>query len=295
MTDLKRARAREEGAAIQRVVLVLGGGGIKGLAHIGAWRAIVEGGIEVSEIVGTSIGALVGACLAAGEGWEELASKALSLEKKDIVSMNGRSLLINGIRQASVFRDEAFRAYIDRVVPERWFSRLALPLSMNAVDLDTGRMEWFGWDGRRDVPIPDAVYASSALPLFFPPAEIDGVHYVDGGVGDSLPITRAAERGADLVIAVDVSAGERKDALDTLSKGMVAIHHRVYDIMAHAQRQARLAAWDGPALVHVRPRLDGFSTFDFDRTEYFIEEGYRATRRALAQRRRREKRAAAGR
>lgn len=273
-----------EGGAPERVVLVLGGGGIKGLAHIGAWRAIVEAGIAVSEIVGTSIGALVGACLAAGEGWEELAPRAVALQKKDIVSMNGRSLLINGIRQVSVFHDEAFREYIERTVPERWFSRLSIPLSMNAVDLDTGRMEWFGWGGRRDVPIPDAIYASSALPLFFPPAEIDGVHYVDGGVGDSLPISRAAERGADLVIAVDVSAGEEKDALDTLSKGMVAVHHRVYDIMANAERQARLAAWRGPELVHVRPRLDGYSTFDFEQTEYFLEEGYRAARTALARR-----------
>jgi NTE family protein len=105
---------------------------------------------------------------------------------------------------------------------------------------------------------------------------------VDGGVRASLPLERAAERGAELIIAIDVSAGETKDSKDVISKGMVAIHHRVYDIMANAQRQGQLAAWAGPPIVYIRPRLDGFSTFDFDVTQYFLEEGYRATRRALA-------------
>lgn len=268
---------------MKRVILVLGGGGMKGLAHIGAWKAVRECGLEVAEVVGTSIGALVGACVAAGEDWEQLAPRALALTKKDIVSLDGRSLLINGIRRESVFRDDAYREYIRRNLPVERFDDLLLPLSVNAVDLETGCTEWFGVDGRTDVPLADAIYASSALPMFFPPAMIGGRCYVDGGVRDSLPIGRAAERGADLVIAIDVSAGETKEPKDILSKGMIAIHHRVFDIMAHAQRQAQLAAWDGPGLVRVRPRLEGYSTFDFDKTQYFLEEGYRATRKAIAQ------------
>src|SRR5690606_41105794 len=87
-------------------------------------------------------------------------------------------------------------------------------------------------------------------------------YYVDGGVGDALAIDRAAGRDVDLVIAIDVSSGPVKDSLDTVSNGLVAIHHRVFDIMSHARRRERLAAWSGPPLVHVRPRLDGYSTFD---------------------------------
>ncbi|MBX6366288.1 MAG: hypothetical protein IRZ00_20785, partial [Gemmatimonadetes bacterium] len=86
---------------------------------------------------------------------------------------------------------------------------------------------------------------------------------------------------ADLVVAVDVSAGEVRDSLDTLSKGMIAVQHRAFDIMAYAQRQAQLASWTGPRLVRIRPELDGYSTFDFTQTKYFLEEGYRAARRAL--------------
>lgn len=268
---------------MKRVIVVFGGGGMKGLAHVGAWKAIRECGVPVSEIVGTSIGALVGAAIAAGEEWEELAPRALALTKRDIVDLDGRALLVNGIRRRSVFHDAAYRDYIERSLPVERFEDLVMPLSINAVDLETGRTEWFGVDGRTDVPLADAVYASSALPVFFPPMVIGGRSYVDGGVRGSLPLDRARDRGAELIIAVDVSAGETKDSKDVISKGMVAIHHRVYDIMAHAQRQALLATWEGPPVIHVRPRLDGFSTFDFDKTQYFLEEGYRATRRALSQ------------
>jgi NTE family protein len=267
----------------ERVVLVLGAGGVKGMAHVGAWKAVEEAGLQVAGIVGTSIGALVGACLAGGCGWPVLAPKAMALKKKDIVSMNGRSLLLNGIRQRSIFHGERFQGYIRSMLPAERFDELALPLSINAVDLETGGVEWFGAGGRTDVPLADAVYASCALPLFYPPAEIAGRFYVDGGVRDALPIERAVSLGAEMVIAVDVAAGEVKDSLDTVAKGMVAIHHRVYDIMSYAHRTARLERWNGTPLLYVRPRLDGVSTFDFTQTRFFLEEGYRATRRALSE------------
>lgn len=142
-------------------------------------------------------------------------------------------------------------------------------------------MEWFGAGGRTDVPLSRAVYASCALPVFYPPADLGGKLYVDGGVGDTLAVTRAAERGADLIIAADVGAGPVKDSQDTVSKGMVAIHHRVFDILAYAHKRDVLDNWQGPELIYIRPPLDGVSTFDFTRTEYFLEEGYRAALTAL--------------
>jgi NTE family protein len=152
---------------------------------------------------------------------------------------------------------------------------------MNAVDLETGNMVWFGAAGRTDVPLVDAVYATCALPLFYPPAVIDDEYYVDGGVRDSLPIALAAERGATLIIAVDVGAGAVRDSGDTVAKGMVAIHHRVTEIMGYARKQLQMENWSGPPVIYVRPRFDEFSTFDFAQTGHFLEEGYRATRAAL--------------
>jgi hypothetical protein len=72
-----------------------------------------------------------------------------------------------------------------------------------------------------------------------------------------------------------------KDSKDTVAKVLVAIHHRVTDIMSYARKRALLDEWSGPPLLYVRPRLDGYSTFDFERTGYFLEEGYRAMREAL--------------
>ncbi len=269
-------------ALTQRVVLVLGGGGVKGIAHAGAWRAVREAGIPVTEVVGTSIGALVAASIAGGATPEDLVRHARALRKQDIVDINRWALLPNGIRQPAMFKGEALRAYIARVLPVREWSELVLPVSINAVDLESGRTVWFGAGGRTDVHLAEAVYASSALPVFYPPAQVNRMHLVDGGVMDTVPITRAADRGADLIIAVNASAGRTKDAADTVEKGMIAIHHRVMDIMAHARREVVEDSWLGPRVVHVHPKLQGYSTFDFDAVEYFLEEGYRATRAALS-------------
>ncbi len=266
---------------MERVFAVFGGGGVKGMAHAGAWRAIQEAGLPVRELIGTSIGGLVAACLAGGHGWPKLHALAAGLRKQDIVTLNRWALLLNGIRQPSVFQGETLRTYIESVVPVRDFAELTIPVSMNATDLESGRMIWFGAAGRMDVPLVDAIYATCALPLFYPPALIDGAYLVDGGVRDTLPVQLAADRGATLIIAIDVGAGEVRDSGDTVANGLVAIHHRVTEIMGLARKREKLQNWSGPPLIYVRPRLDEYSTFDFGRTEFFLEEGYRATRQAL--------------
>jgi NTE family protein len=266
-----------------RTILVLGGGGVKGVTHVGAWKALREAGVEVAEIVGTSIGALVGASIAGGATVDLLEQRARELTKRDIVDVNRWALLPNGVRQPAIFRGLALRGYIERVLPKREWWELEIPLSINAVDLESGCTVWFGASGRTDVPLAEAVYASSALPVFYPPARVGRMHLVDGGVMDAVPITRAADRRADRIIAVTASAGRVKDAQDTVEKGMIAIHHRVLDIMSYARRALVEETWDGVPVLHVRPRLDGYSTFDFDAVGYFLEEGYRATRAALEQ------------
>ena len=86
------------------VWLVLGGGGLKGMTHVGAYRALEEAGVRPAGIVGTSIGALVGASIASGMGAAEMTEIALSLERKDIARLNRGAIWINGIRELSVFR-----------------------------------------------------------------------------------------------------------------------------------------------------------------------------------------------
>ena len=211
-----------------------------------------------------------------------LEEQARALTKTDIVDVNRWAILPNGIRQQAVFRGLALRSYIDEVLPVKEWSELAIPLGVNAVDLESGETVWFGAGGRTDVPLVDAVHASTALPVFYPPVRVNGMHLVDGGIMDALPITRAADRRATRIIAVHASAGKKKDAGDTVEKGLVAIHHRVVDIMSWARRSVVEDAWFGPPVTWVRPNVEDYSTFDFDAVDYFLEEGYRATKEALA-------------
>lgn len=273
---------RPEGGSLgARPWLVLGGGGLKGLAHVGAWRALDEAGLKPAGIVGTSIGALVGALMASGEVRERVEAEAAKLRREDIVRVNRRVAWINGVRQASVFRGDVLRAYYEGVLPAGGWEALRTPLQVNAVDLETGRTEWFGPGGRMDVSLLDATYASSALPVFYPPVTLGERAFVDGGTQEPLALGRAVAMGATGIVGVDVGAGEREDVDAILAQGLLGVHARVFSMMTFRRRRELLEGWDGPPLLYVRPRLEGYGTFDFAGIDYFVEEGYRATREAL--------------
>jgi len=231
--------------------------------------------------VGTSIGALVGALISAGVGWRDLAELARAVRKEDIVRVNRRAVWINGIRQTSVFRGDTLREYLDDVLPSTGWAGLSLPLQINAVDLASGATEWFGAGARQDVSLVDAVYASSALPVFYPPARLDGGVFVDGGAEWPLALDRAGALGAGRIIAVDVGAGERADPEKILSQGMLAVHQRIFAMMTWRARRDVVSAWTGVPLLFVRPPLGRYDTFDFDNVEYFLDAGYTEMREAL--------------
>lgn len=267
-----------------RTVLVLGGGGMKGVAHAGAWKALQEAGVRVDAVVGTSIGSLVGACLAGGWGWRELGEMSLALTKDDIVAVNRRAILFGGMREESVFRGDHFRAYLDRNLPLKSFAEAALPLRLNAVSLVSGETVWFGSGAREDVPVLDAVYASCAIPIYFPPGRIGDDVLVDGGILDMLPVAEATAWGAERIIVVDVGSDLLPPDPGFFDRGIVAIHDRVLGINLSEQRRRFLEEErQGPPLLYVRPRIGHLHSFDFGRTQFFLEEGYRATRRMLEQ------------
>ncbi|NJD19000.1 MAG: patatin-like phospholipase family protein [Gemmatimonadetes bacterium] len=269
------------GSLGERVWLVLGGGALKGLAHIGVWRALGEAGLEVAGIVGTSIGALVGAMAASGTHWRDMRALARSLRRSDVALVNRRAVLVNGIRQTSIFRGDALRAHYRAILPEAGWQAMKVPLLVNAVDLATGRTEWFGIGARTDVSLVDAVCASSALPVLYPPVEIGGRFFVDGGTQQPLGLPRAAAEGATGIIGVDVGAGEEGNVELVLRQGMPAMHQRIYSIMTYRLRRELVEGWAGPPLLYVRPQLDGFGGFDLQHVERFVEEGYRAMSLAL--------------
>jgi NTE family protein len=240
-----------------------------------------EAGVRVSGIVGTSIGALVGAMAASGASWKDMRALARALRRTDIARVNRRAVLFNGIRQTSVFRGDALREYYRGILPEAGWESLRLPLLVNAVDLATGATVWFGFGARTDVPLLDALCASSALPVLYPPVELGGRLFVDGGTQEPMGLRRAAAEGATGILGLDVGAGEEGDVESVLRQGMAAMHQRIFSIMTHRLRRELVDSWSGPPLFYVRPRLDGYGGFDFQHVEYFVEEGYRAMSLAL--------------
>ena len=262
--------------------VVMGGGAAKGLAHVGAWKAIQEAGISVAGIIGTSTGAMMGAAVAAGQTVEEMEERSERLRRRDIMRVNRRAVWVNGIRSQSVFRGDILRQFIVDLLPTDDWRELTIPLMVNAVDLASGEMVWFGHGGDQDVGLVDSVHASAALPVLFPPVEMGERMLVDGGVLDMLPIERASEMGATRIIAIDVGAGPQVDARVVVDGGLIAVHQRVFSLMAGHKKRESVQSWTGVPLTHVSPVFADTDGFDFKKRRFFIEEGYRATSEALA-------------
>ena len=262
--------------------VVMGGGAAKGLAHVGAWKAIQEAGIRVAGIIGTSTGAMIGAAFSGGRSVEEMEQYSRQLRGRDIMRIRWRALWVNGIRSPSVFRGETLRRFIQDLLPTEDWGDLTIPLAVNAVDLTSGEMVWFGHGGDQNVALVDCVRASAALPVLFPPVEAGGRMLVDGGVMDMLPLEKAAEMGATRIIAIDVGAPSQMDARVVVDAGLIAVQQRIFSIMSGQKRREAVQSWSGVPLTYVRPEFEASDGFDFGNRELFVEEGYRATRAALA-------------
>lgn len=260
----------------ERPWLVLGGGGLKGLAHVGVWRRLHEAGARPAGVAGCSIGAVVGACIALGFDAAEMERRARLLRRADILRLNRRAVWINGIRASSVFRGRTLRRYVGDLVGGRSWDDLRMPLQVNAVDLATGSTAWFGPGGRTDVALADALYASAALPVLFPPFEAGGAFFADGGLDQVLPAERARALGATGLLLATVGGGNgAADPKALVRSGMVALHQRALGVtIDHRRRQLvqRAMAGPGPAVL-VAPNLAEYGAFDFAAIPRFVEAG----------------------
>jgi len=266
------------------VVAVLSGGGAKAIAHVGAWKAIREAGGELTHIVATSMGAVIGAALAAGASADEVAMAARSLSRKDVAPLDAASLL-KGVFASHILKADGLRRTVARFVPAQSFAQLKIPLTVTATDLDSGELVLFGALGQ-DVPLHDALYASCALPLYYPPARLDGRRLADGGLRAVLPLAPAQRIPADLVVAVHVGPGfdevlppDRRTAIPAL----IRAHGEAERIMMAAQAERAIVEWprDAAKLVVVRPVAEREATFAVGEMDRYLEAGYREAKRAL--------------
>jgi len=278
---------------------VLSGGGARALAHAGAFRALEQANLVPSHIVATSMGAVVGAALGAGIPFDQVRRRAMGIRRKDVAPFDPVALLM-GLFARSLFPASALRNAIARMVPTTRFEYLRIPLTVTATDLDTGELLLLGGkkQGEEEIELADALYASCALPLYFPPLEAAGRRLGDGGLRAVLPLgpARELEQDADLFVAVNVGPGfdERGPATNGDQPApdapapariprVVRTHGEAVRIMMAEQAERTLADWPqhGPKLIYVRAVAEREATFAVDRVQEYVEMGYQATKRAL--------------
>lgn len=266
-----------------RVVCVLSGGGAKAAAHVGALKALEERGLTVSHFVGTSIGAVIAACYASGLTYRQMLVKVTGLTS-GAVARPSAGLLLGPLAQ-SILSDAPLRRTIGDLVPVRRFADLVIPLTVTAVDTRNGDLVVFGDGGRARVPLLDALYASCALPVYYPPASIGDRQYVDGGLRSVLALDLAFRFDPDLVVAVNVGPSRYAEPSEEgiPIPPMLRAHDRAMRILMGSQTEREVARWrDGPVpVILVEPYRHHAATFDVSGAVRYVEEGYRAAVRAM--------------
>lgn len=186
-----------------RTAFVLGGGGNLGAIQVGMLRALTDRGIVPDALYGCSVGAINAAALAPDPtptGVEHLARLWSDLDSQVVCPpgrLSGLWLLTRKYR--SLQSNEALRHLLESSLPYRRFEEVPISLSVVATSLRSGRAHWFSTG-----QVIPAVLASAALPAVFPPVEIDGESFIDGGVVDNVPISQAVASGAQRVYVLHV-------------------------------------------------------------------------------------------
>lgn len=180
-----------------KIALVLGGGAARGFAHVGVIRALEQEKIPIDMVVGTSVGGLIGAIYAADANSFDLEWTAFQLEKDDLFDF-GVMTAVTGMGFA---KGDKLEAWVKSHIKTTNIENMKIPFAAVATDLNWGHKVVLDKGS-----VARAIRASAAIPGVFQPVQHQGKILVDGGVTDNIPISVAKAKGADLVIAVDISA-----------------------------------------------------------------------------------------
>lgn len=263
----------------QRVAFVLGGGGHNGAAEVGMLRALLERDIKPELIVGTSIGAINGAAIAADPALETVERLSGLWQGLRVETIFGGSIFAGA---ANLFRSRthmhdnaALRKMLQTLLPAR-FEDLLVPFQCVAASIERAAEHWFDAG-----PLADAILASAAVPGVLPPVQIGGEHFVDGGVVNSIPVSRAVELGATTIYVLQVGRVEAplEPPRTPLQVGLVAFE------IARRHRFARdLATLPDDVTAHVLPTgepkrtsLRQLNYRDFKAVGSRIDRAYEAT------------------
>lgn len=251
-----------------RIALVLGGGGARGLAHIGVLKVFDEEKIPVDMIVGTSVGALVGALYAAGEPVSRIETMGQSVDWNNLADVKGSSLVKLIIKEQLLSAEKLEHYLNDKIGPKR-FSDLSIPFACVATDLMSGERLIM-----RDGEVALAARASATIPGIFAPVEYRHRFLVDGGIYDNLPTDVAKLLGADIVIAVAVQADISKHNVDNV---FMTLTQAIY-IQGRVLDEGRMKDAD----ILIRPQVGDVSAVDLGRSEECIDAGIAAARQSMS-------------
>jgi NTE family protein len=265
---------------------VLGGGGLLGAHEVGMLRALAEAGVRPDLVVGTSIGAVNGAFVAADpEGAAERLTDLWQGESLRLVfseKLLGRAFLLvrSGTHLHAI--DPLHRLLADKIGISD-FSELRLPFHCVAASIEDATARWFSQG-----PLVPAVMASCAVPGLLPPVEIDGRHYFDGGLVDSIPVGRAIALGATTVYVLH--AGRIESPLSVPTRpwevGLVAFEiarrHRFHEEMSALPENVRVLVLPTGG-ERLPPGLQQFRYRSRSRVSTSIDRSYAASATYLAQ------------
>ena len=243
-----------------KIALALGGGAAKGFAHVGVIRVLEQNGIVPDIVTGTSAGSIVGAIYASGVDGEALRYRALRINESDLRDFT--------FSTSGFLKGEKLAALVNQQVDGKKIEQLSRRFGAVVTDLDSGARVVL-----KSGDTGTAVRASAAIPNVFQPVTINGRRYVDGGLTSPVPVIAAREMGADIVIAVDISAKPTgKSALGFLS---------LLDQSLNIMSQAALAQELKQANVTLRPRVLHIGSADFDERGAAMQEGEKVAREGL--------------
>ncbi len=268
--------------------LALGGGGARGLAHIGVLKVLDEEKIKINSITGCSMGAIVGGLYSyfgnaiqvedfifsaiKDPRFERLGVDSLS-ENSNTINKNyfeqffgyieGRFNALQALRRLSYF-DEELTGEIYQMIPDVPIENLKIKFSAIATDLIAGEEINFTKGSLRT-----AIRASSAIPGIYPPVKINNYLLVDGSASESVPVGKVREIGADRVLAVNVIKSIK---VIRKTKNILDILYRIEDISSYHLSLIRLKEAD----LILSPKVKKLSWADFDKAEEIIKYGEEA-------------------
>ncbi len=252
----------------KKIGLALGGGGARGLAHIGVIKALEQAGIEISFIAGTSMGALVGGWYAATKDIDSLERIFLNAEKDEVLKFT--KILNKNDGESLQTKGHIFADFLGDALERKNIEDCGIPFRAIATDINNGDEVVI-----KEGNLLEAIQASAALPIVFKPVSLDSRLLMDGGFSNPVPADVAKKMGAEFVIAVDISS----KWLDISEKPfnwtrLPFLVSNVLDAAAYQLSKSRLESAD----VVLRPLVSNFGWFDFKQPEEIIRAGVRETK-----------------